>query len=78
MCLDSSIYKSSFCVKVLTPEDNYIYACSSAVQHVRKHVLHMMCPNPLTPTVGVSVSKKKKFTLRMGHKTRLLAVRMRH
>lgn len=60
MCLDSSIYKSSFCVKVLTPEDNYIYACSSAVLHVRKHVLHMMCPNPLTPTVGVSVSKKRK------------------
>lgn len=39
-----------------TPEDNYIYASCSAVLYVRKHVLQIVCPNPLTPTAGASAS----------------------
>lgn len=45
------------------------YAFSSTVLHVRKHVGELLCHNPLTPTAGVSVSKKK-FSLRIINKTR--------
>lgn len=60
-----------------TTEDNYIYACSSAVLHVRKHVFflgfQMIYPNPLTPTACVSASRKKSVCLREGTKHSLRA-----
>lgn len=67
---------SGFCRNWSTPEDNYIYACASAVLHVRKHVLQIICLNPLTPTAAVSA--RKEFEFQKGNETRFYTVPMRH